>query len=374
MVRLCFLIRSLNPGGAERQLVELVKRLDPSRFQVTVLTFYPGGLLEQDLAGTSVELISLRKQGRWDVAGFVARARAAVAARQPDIVHGYLGVANELALLVGRLCRARVVWGIRSSHLDLSQYDWSYAATFRGGAVLSRFVDLVIYNSAAGMRHYGAHGYRPRRAAVIPNGIDVSRFRFDADGRQRLRREWGIDPGERLVALVGRADPMKDTSLFLAAAQRLRAAGPWRFVCVGDTSTDYGRRLQASAAARELGPSLVWAGTRADMPAVYSAIDTLVVASRFGEGLPNVLVEAMACEVPCVTTDVGDASAVVGSTGWVVPARDAAAIVAACRAAAAESESSRSIRGRAARQRVVDQFSAEQLVNRTSTILSEIAR
>ena len=118
----------------------------------------------------------------------------------------------------------------------------------------------------------------------------------------------------------------------------------------------------------------MWAGTRADMPAVYSAIDTLVVASRFGEGFPNVLVEAMACEVPCVTTDVGDASAVVGSTGWVVPARDAAAIVEACRAAAAESESSRSILGRAARQRVVDQFSAEQLVKRTSTILSEIAR
>lgn len=373
MLRVCFLIRSLDAGGAERQLVELVKRLDPSRFQVTVLTFYPGGLLEGDLAGSSVELISLRKQGRWDVAGFVARARAAVAARQPDIVHGYLGVANELAWITGRLCRARVVWGIRSSHLDFSQYDWSYAATFHTGAVLSRFVDLIIYNSAAGMRHYGAHGYRPRRATFIPNGVDVSRFRFDPDGRQRVRREWRLEPDERLVALVGRADPMKDASLFLDAAQRLQGAGPWRFVWVGDTNTDYGRQLQSSAAARELGPSLVWAGLRTDMPAVYSAIDTLVVASR-GEGFPNVLVEAMACELPCVTTDVGDASAIVGPTGWVVPGRDAAAIAEACRAAGAESESSRSTRGRAARQRVVEQFSGEQLVNRTATILTEIAR
>jgi glycosyltransferase involved in cell wall biosynthesis len=224
------------------------------------------------------------------------------------------------------------------------------------------------------MRHYEAHGYRPRRKAVIPNGIDTSCFRFDADSRLRVRHEWGIESDATLVGLVGRADPMKDTSVFLDAARRLSAVGEWRFVCVGDTNTEYGRQLQASDAARELGRSLVWAGTRADMPAVYSAIDTLVLSSRFGEGVPNVLLEAMACEVPCVTTDVGDASAVVGSTGWVVPAGDAHALMEACRAAGTETESLRAARGHAARQRVVDQFSVEQLVDRTSSLLAEIAR
>ena len=374
MLRLCFLIRSLHPGGAERQLVELVKRLDPSKFRVSVLTFYSGGQLEQELTGSSVELVSLQKQGRWDVAGFVNRTRAAVAARQPHIVHGYLGVANELALMTGRLCGARVAWGIRSSHLDFSEYDWSYAATFRGGAALSRFVDLIIYNSFAGLRHYTAHGYRPRREVVIANGIDVTRFRFDAGARNRVRSEWGIEPGETLVGLVGRADPMKNILLFLDAARQLQKTGAWRFVCVGDTNTEYGRQVRASAAALELGRSIVWAGARADMPAVYSALDTLVLSSRFGEGFPNVLVEAMACEVPCVTTDVGDARDIVGETGWVVPIGEAAAIAKACSASAAEAESIRTNRKRAARQRAADRFSSQQLVDRTTGVLMEIAR
>ena len=374
MLRVCFLIRSLNPGGAERQLVELAKRLDPSQFSVSVLTFYSGGDLEQELAGSAVELVPLHKHGRWDLVGFLARVRAAVRARQPDIVHGYLGVANELALIAGRMCGARVVWGIRSSHLDFARYDWSYTATFRGGALLSRFVDLVIYNSTTGWRDYAAQGYRPRREIVIPNGVDLVRFRFDADGRRRVREEWDIEPAETLVGLVGRADPMKDISLFLEAAVQLRAPGRWRFVCVGNSDTEYGRQLRASPAARELGGSLMWLRARADMPAVYSALDTLVLTSRFGEGIPNVILEAMACEVPCVTTDVGDARDIVGATGWIVPIGDAAALVAACRAAGAESPRDRATRGRAARQRIADRFSTDQLVHRTAAILAEIAQ
>ena len=62
MLRLCFLIRSLHAGGAERQLVELVTRLDPSRFRTSVLTFYSGGQLESELAGTAVELVPLEKR------------------------------------------------------------------------------------------------------------------------------------------------------------------------------------------------------------------------------------------------------------------------------------------------------------------------
>lgn len=120
MIRLCFLIRSLDRGGAERQLVELARALGPRRFRITILTFYSQGPLKAELAGTNVEVVPLEKTGRWDVGRFLARASRAIAVRRPHIVHGYLGIANEISWLLGRRCGARIVWGIRSSLPELS--------------------------------------------------------------------------------------------------------------------------------------------------------------------------------------------------------------------------------------------------------------
>ena len=373
MTRVCFLIRSLEAGGAERQLVDLVRALDSTRFQITILTFYPGGALEDELAGSKVELVSLNKRGRWEVGGFLRRAYAAMVSRRPDIVHGYLGVANEIAWLLGRACGAHVVWGVRSSSLDLTQYDWTFRASFAAGMLLSRFVDLIIYNSHAGALVHWRYGYKPRREVVISNGVDVARFRRDESGRVRLRAHWGIAPEEWLVGIVGRIDPIKGYEVFLAAASILHDdEGRWRFVCVGGGDSAYARGIRDSSAARRLGRALVWAGARSDMSAVYSAMDCIVLSSS-GEGLPNALAEAMSCEVGCVTTDVGDAARLVGDTGFVVPVGDARRIADACRMLRAENAEDRSRRVRAARARVAAEYSLAKLAFRTAEELEALA-
>jgi glycosyltransferase involved in cell wall biosynthesis len=371
MTRVAFLIRSLDRGGAERQLVELAVRLPRDRFAISVLTFYGGGALEPMLEGTGVELVCLDKTGRWDVARFLRRAWREVDRRRPDIIHGYLGVANELAWLLGRACGARVVWGIRSASIDFSRYDWSHRASFLASAALSRSVDLVIYNSRAGAAEHRRSGYRPRHEMVIPNGVDVQRFRRDEDGRRRLRADWGVG-GKPLIGLVARVDPTKAPEVFLAAAARLHdeAAG-FHFVVVGDASSAYAAAIRESETARRLGAALTWAGPRDDMAAVYSALDCLVLSSD-REGLPNAVAEAMACETPCVTTRAGDSPTLVGDTGLVVPTRDDRALAEACRRLMAEPAAARAERGRAARQRIVSRFSTDQLVSRTAEALEAV--
>ena len=149
---------------------------------------------------------------------------------------------------------------------------------------------------------------------MIPNGIDTEKFRVLPDSRIKLRREWRIRDGQLLIGLVARLDPMKGHPVFLRAAALLaKERDDVRFVCVGDGPDE----MELHQLSHELGLDsvLIWAGSRLDMPAVYNALDILVSSSSYGEGHSNVIVEAMACGVPCVVTNVGDSARIIGEAG-----------------------------------------------------------
>ena len=374
-IRLCFLIRSLESGGAERQLTELVRRLDKTRFEVTVLTFYPGGLFWRAVERTpGVRLVCLGKTGRWDVAGFVARLIGFLRRLRPDVVHGYLGVANELAWVGGRAAGAKVVWGLRSSHMDLDRYDWSFRASLQVSARLSPHVDLIIFNSHAGLRHHvHHHGFRCLNTAVVPNGIDTERFRPLPEAGRQVRQAWGVQDAELLVGLVGRLDPMKDHDTFLEAMARLADGRPRvRVVCVGDGPPGAGRRLARSRAARALGGRLRWEPARADVEYVLSALDALVLSS-IGEGFPNVVGEAMAAEVPCIVTDVGDAAILLADPQRTVPPGDPMRLAHACERLLDRPADERRRIAAGDRWRIVKDFSTAHLVQRTTELLQGVA-
>jgi len=374
-VRLLFLINSLNPGGAERQLCELVKHLDPARFQVQVVVFYdpkdPGmaGFYEQVAALPGVTLTSLHK--RRGPAGYgvaLPRLLGLLLRFDPDIVHGYMD-GNLPILLLGGLLRLRVVWGIRRSSLDQSKLD-RLSRCLEGLSVrLSRFVDLTIFNSEAGLGSHAAMGMRARRMCVVPNGFDVERFRPEPALGQAQRGLWGIPEGVPVIGIVGRLDPVKDHPTFLRAAARVLRDWPAaRFVCVGAGPEPYTQRLRELGADLGLGGQLLFAGNCAGMTQVYNAFSLLLLTST-DEGFPNVLGEAMACGVPCVTTRVGDAAALVGETGVVAAVGDDAAIAAGAGALLREAGPERARRALAARGRICERYSVEALARNTGNLL-----
>jgi glycosyltransferase involved in cell wall biosynthesis len=370
MIRITFLIRSLEVGGAERQLVELVRHLNPHRFQTSVVTFYSGGDLSHELTQlASVRHLSLEKRGRWNVVGFLWRLCQVSLSLRPHIMHGYLGGANECAWLAGRLAGAKVVWGLRASNVDFSRYTGLPRLVFRVGAWLSGLTDLIIVNSEAGRRHHVRHGYRGQRVIVIPNGIDVARFQPLAQAREQLRAEWQIPDELLVVGMVGRLDPMKDHPTFLrAAAQLARERAEVRFVCVGEGPPAY--KAELTELARSLGlQQLIWSGARLDIESVYNAFDVLVSSSAYGEGFPNVVGEAMACGVPCIVTDVGDAAHIVSETGYVAPPHDPAALARALSQMLALTPGERQALGTAARARIEKSFNISQLAARTEAAL-----
>src|SRR6266511_532993 len=178
---------------------------------------------------------------------------------------------------------------------------------------------------------------RGRRAEVIANGIDVEQFKPDAPARAAVRSELGI-PGEAVVlAHVARVDPMKDHETFLAAMAELPDL---RALLIGP----FMENLPEAPNVARLGP-------RTDVARLLAGADIVVSSSAFGEGFSNALAEGMACELPAIATDVGDARDIIGDTGVIVPASAPAALTEAIRTLAREGAGARAERGAKARAR-----------------------
>src|SRR5215467_7014234 len=155
MIKVVFLIRSLNRGGTERQLATLVRSLDRSHFDVTVLTFYSGGYFGKEISDNDTPLISLDKRGRWDVIGFSWRLVTQLRRIKPDIIYSFLVEPNLLSVFLKPISRrTKVVWGIRTSNIKLEHYDWFARLNFRFQGLLSRFADLIVFNSFAAREHH----------------------------------------------------------------------------------------------------------------------------------------------------------------------------------------------------------------------------
>lgn len=373
-----FLINSLAAGGAERQLSQLVRGMSRDHFDVHLAVFYDPGyrnrgeLWPEVEAMPGVTLHSLHK--RQGVLGYLTalpRLFNLIWRIQPDVLHGYLQ-GNLTLLLLGWLLRKPVVWGIRRTSRDLSTVDPTSRALMRVEALVSHFTDLIIFNSEAGARNYRAMGMRARRMQVIPNGFDVSVFRSDVDRGLAQRRAWGVPEDVPLIGIAGRLVPVKDHRTFLRMAARL--AGTWpdaRFVCIGGGPTAHAESLRAEARSLGLADRVLWPGGCGDMPAAYNALSVIVLSST-DEGFPNVLGEAMACGVPCVTTPAGDAPLLVGDLGIVCPFGDDGALASAVSSLLREPAEARAARSAAGRARIAEQFSLRALARNTEEALCRL--
>lgn len=371
-MRILFLIRSLEVGGAERQLVMLANGLAARGHDVIVVTLYGGGRLENELR--NVTLHDAKKTGRWDILSCLKRLRSMIRACDPDVMHGYMGTANVfIALLKPFLGGIPSVWGIRASDMNLARYGMVAQWHEKLERLLSRKADCMIVNSEAGRRQCEDRGFHCKKIHVVHNGIDAEVFRPDRYAGLAVRREWGIDADAFVVGMVARLDPMKGHETFLqAACSVLRQRPDARFVCVGDGPGDYTRILKRMASRLGLDQSLRWAGLRADIPCVMNAFDLCVLSSDFGEGFPNVVGEAMACGVPCVATRVGDVEAIIGDSGKIVAPGDTKSLCAAL-LSMADRLANRSVQpGGDTRERIVNHFGVARMVEATERILVQL--
>jgi len=370
-LRVVHLITGLEAGGAERMLTRVATGSDRDRFASLVISMTAGGPIEGILrrAGIRVETLGMPR-GRADPRGILRLLRI-LREWRPHLLQTWLYHADLFGLSVRLLGHApRLLWNIRCTESV-------------GAATLSRVLgrcsampDGAVVNSLAGQRFHELRlGYHPKRWEYIPNGFDTREFRPSERARCRLSGELGIVKTTTVIGMAARYHPMKDHANFLAAAARLaQRRDDVVFVLAGAGITPDNRALISAVGKHGLLQRVRLLGERSEISAVYPGFDLATLSSAFGEGCPNTLGEAMACGVPCVATDSGDSSQLLGDTGLVVRPRDPEALAMAWEWFVKMASAERREFGRRARERIVRDYDIDVIIRRYEALYAEIVQ
>jgi glycosyltransferase involved in cell wall biosynthesis len=362
--RIVHIITTLSRGGAEANLYRLICATRDS-WDTVVISLADEGVYGVKLRTLGVTVLCCRINGAVGLFPGFLRLLGFMRRLRPDVVQTWMYHADLLGGVAARLLGFNaVLWGIRCLKQRAS-VNWSTRVATRLCALLSGTVPVAIVScSAQAAAEHRRSGYAGSKLMVIPNGYDCGTLRLDRPAGQQLRSRWGVRPGEVLIGMVARWDPLKDHANLLTALRLLaREHDQIRCVLVGQGMEPGNRELDELLQQNSLRSRVVLAGPQDDIGAVMSALD-LHVLSSMSEAFPNVVAEAMACGTPCVVTDVGDAAMIVGDQGWCVPPRDPAALCAAMHAALTLLASGASDALRAAcRQRIEEKFGHENMAS-----------
>jgi len=368
-------VTGLGVGGAEFSLLRVVSAADRDRWRHSVLSLGADGPLAGPLRDAGAQVTELGLHAGLRALTALPDLARRLRALAPDVVQTWMYHADLLGGLAARMAGVRALaWGLHHSNLDPRYNKASTLRVVRACRALSGRVPAgIVCCSEATREVHAAFGYARGRMTVITNGYDTEQWAPDPAARREVRAELGIAPDAPVVGMVGRYHPLKDFGTFLAAAATLRAGLPdARFILCGDGVEPANAELAAAVAAAGLTGAVHLLGRRTDVARVMNAFDVAALSSR-GEGFPNVVCEAMSCGIPCAVTDVGDAAAIVGDTGLVVPAGDARGLGEAWGALLAESAEERAERGRMARARVVERYSIGVVAGRYCGFWEELA-
>ena len=306
-LRVALCIGQLEPGGAERCLAKLALGLNRRRFEPVVYCLgrppqAPQAELQEQLLAAGIETHFLGVRARWRMLASVLRLTRQMRKRRPTILQSFLYRANVAGALAGRLARVpHIVASVRVADPRPFRLRIERAATrnVERFACVSRSVADYCRDVAK---------LPTQKLVVIPNGVEVERF---CNLTPMNLAELGIPPGRRALCFVGRLDRQKNISWLLTEARELLAATPRHdLLLVGEGPQR--RKLQRQCAELGLVDRVHFIGWRPDVPRIMAACDLLILPSAW-EGMPNVLLEAMASAKPVVATDVEGVRQILGS-------------------------------------------------------------
>jgi glycosyltransferase involved in cell wall biosynthesis len=368
-LRVCHIIHTLAPGGAERVLIDLARAAPRAGLELSVLSLMPqakhryvGMLGEIGVRVRSMELYS-----RWDPRAFY-RVLPLVRELRPDLLHTHLKHAD----LIGAFAARRLALPMVSTLHVIEDRPTPLKRAQRWLAAKARMstADRTLAVSHAVRRWYlETFPADPARVLTVHNGVMQSYLPVEPQARDRVRQDLGVPAGGVMATMVGLIRSGKGHADLIASATRLPPALDLHIVIVGDGSLR--PALEAAAARNGAAHRIHFPGYRTDVPIILAASDIVVQPSLF-DALPTALIEGLAAGLPAVATRVGGIEDIVTSdVGILIPPGDPDALARGLVELAGDPERRQQM-GRAARRRFEQEFDAVRWVRTLRSLYDEV--
>lgn len=319
-MKVIHLVPGLAKGGAETMVYNILKNKTDETIEYIVISLGLSTYFEElirDL-GVDVKEFNIIKHPIKTVLSI----RKTI--EREDVLCCWLYFGCIVGLLCGWKRTKKLIWCIRHANLEKKLNSISTIVFGRLCAVFSKKADIITYNGNTARLFHEAIGYSKNKSRILINGCDIDFYYYDFEKRCRIRNEIGISDNQKVLISVCRNDVIKDIPCFIRAFSIIKRE------YVDTIAVMCGRGIEpddpflnklCDEVGLKIGDDILFLGFRPDVEALLCAADLYILHSA-SEAFPNTLLQAMACELPCVSTDVGDAAEIIGDAEYIVPIGD----------------------------------------------------
>lgn len=307
--KIVHIIVGLGDGGAERTLYNLVTKDKLNKHFVISLTDH--GKYGKNFLQKKISVYSLGFK-KWQPSLIkINKILKIIKKHNPDIIQTWMYHADFITIFLKIFFpKIKFIWGIRNTVFSIND-SFSRWLVFKLCCLFSHLIpNLIISNSQTGIDGHKKAGYK-NKFKLIYNGVNLKKFNSKKINKKTL---------SPVIGVVARYDKQKGYSVLLKSLEILKnKKNSFYCFCIGKNVNSSNKKLMKEIKALNLYKNVFLLGQKKNIENIYKDFDLLVLPSINGEGFPNVIIEAMACGIPCLVTDVGDSKIIVGKTGWVVP-------------------------------------------------------
>ncbi len=320
MIKICYVIGTLNIGGAEKQLLMLTDGLDKKKFEPVVISLRKNGDLKKDFESAGIKVVETDKKFKIDPI-FFFRLFYAIKKEKPEILHTFMFTSNTWGRIAGIFNRVPI---IISSERCVDLYKKWYHRLIDN--LLIHFTKIIIANSYAVKDFYQNRERIPEtRIKVIHNGIDIKTNENNGILTSKIK-ELGLENAKHIISCAGRFTEQKGFIYLIKAIPLILKEFPLTyFVFIGDGPLKdvFKKEVQKSGIEK----NVLFTGYRKDVSDIFSISDIVAVPSLF-EGMPNVVLEAMIAKKPVIGTNIPEISEIIKDAinGILVPVKNSYAL------------------------------------------------
>ena len=304
-MKVSIITTGLKVGGAETVLLNIVKELLKSNLKINILSLSDTCYLDKSFKDLGVDVKNYNLKSPTNFLRGLLTLCKDLRKTNPKIVQTWMPHADLIGGIIAKiLTSAKIIWACHHADMSLKSLKFPTLVIFRINSILSYLVpDKIVAVSEHVKTQLIKNGFNKRSLIVIENGIDCSIYKFSTSKKNLFSYENGIKPHKNIIGFIGRYSPEKRPQDFIKLASLLtKDSREIHFIMVGEGNEKSNKELTDLITLNNLTDKITLLGIRKDLPAIFSSLD-LVVSTSEDEAFGMILIEALSCGCPCISTN-----------------------------------------------------------------------